>query len=220
MNHTPDTTTAGNGGTFDPQQAAALLNQTTQQARRELQPSPPSLLVIRAVMISIVCGAVWWSVRGQHPYQHPTAAVLPILFTFVIVHLGVTIGVARRATTGVSGRSRLGKAEIAILAAVWAGVFVVLGALASAGVSNAIVYGVYPATVPLIAAGLAWAAIMAAHAQWRACGTGLAVAAVGAVGVFAGPVGAWLVMGIGLAVVLLGSAAAILWRQRRNSVRP
>jgi hypothetical protein len=34
MNHTSDTTTAGNGGNFDPQQAAALLDQTTQ--------SPPS----------------------------------------------------------------------------------------------------------------------------------------------------------------------------------
>ena len=41
MNHTPDTpTSAGNGGNFDPQQAAALLDQTTQQARRRL--SPPS----------------------------------------------------------------------------------------------------------------------------------------------------------------------------------
>ena len=34
MNPTPDTTTAGNSGNFDPRQAAALLDQTTQQARR------------------------------------------------------------------------------------------------------------------------------------------------------------------------------------------
>jgi hypothetical protein len=55
---------------------------------------------------------------------------------------------------------------------------------------------------------------MAARANWRACGTALAVAAVGAVGAFAGPAGAWAVAGVGLFVVLLGSAAAIAWRQR------
>ena len=77
MNHTPDTTAAGNGGNFDPQQAAALLDQTTQQARRQLEPSPPWLLVIRAVLVLAVCGAVWLSVRGQHPYTGPTAAGPP-----------------------------------------------------------------------------------------------------------------------------------------------
>jgi hypothetical protein len=39
VNHTSDTTAAGNGGTFGPEQAAALLDQTTQQARRKFQPS-------------------------------------------------------------------------------------------------------------------------------------------------------------------------------------
>ena len=50
MNPTPDTTaSAGNGGNFDPQQAAALLGETTQQARRQLELYPPWLTVIRAV---------------------------------------------------------------------------------------------------------------------------------------------------------------------------
>ena len=45
MNPTPDTSaSAGNGGNFDPRQAAALLDQTTQDARRKLAPSPPWLL--------------------------------------------------------------------------------------------------------------------------------------------------------------------------------
>ena len=167
-----------------------------------------------------IYGAVWLSVRGQHPYNHPTAAVIPVLVVLVVVNLGATVTVARRATAGVSGRSRLRPAEIAAVAVVWAGVFVVMGALAGAGVSRAVVYGIYPATVPLMVAGLAWAGIMAARANWRACGTGLAVAAVGAVGAFAGPAGAWAVAGVGLCVVLLGSAAAIAWRQRRSMVRP
>ncbi len=127
---------------------------------------------------------------------------------------------AKRATAGVSGRSRLRPAEIAVLVAAWIGVFAVMGVLAGAGVSRTIVYGLYPATVPLIAAGLAWAGIMAARANWRSCGTGLAVAAVGAVGLFGGPAGAWLVIGIGLCAAMLGSAAAIVWQQRRGVIRP
>jgi hypothetical protein len=55
---------------------------------------------------------------------------------------------------------------------------------------------------------------MAARAGWRRCGTGLAVAAVGVVGAFAGPAGAWAVAGVGLCAVLLGSAAVVAWRQR------
>jgi hypothetical protein len=221
MNPAPDTTAAaGDGGSFDPAQAAALLDQTTQQTRRRLEPAPPWLLAIRAVIALAIYGAVWLSVRGQHPYQHPTAAVIPVLAVLVAVNLAATVAVARRASAGVSGRSRLRPAEIAVLAAIWAGVFAVLAALAGAGVSRAVLYGIYPAAAPLIAAGLAWAAVMAARANRRACGTGLAVAAVGAAAAFAGPAGAWAVAGAGLFAVLLGTAAAITWRQRRSVIRP
>jgi hypothetical protein len=210
MNPTPDTTTsAGNGGNFDPQQAAALLDQTTQQARRKLEPSPPWLLVIRAVMVLAACGAVWLSVRGQHPYRGPTAADIPILVAFIVINFGATVAVRERAIAGVRGRTRLRPAEITVLALAWAAAAVVMWALAAAGVS----YSLYPTTV-LIVPGLAWAAIMAARAGWLSCGTGLAVAVVGAVGAFAGPAGAWAVAGVGLCAVLLGSAAAIAWRQR------
>jgi hypothetical protein len=124
--------------------------------------------------------------------------------------------VARRATAGVRGRSRLRPAEVTVLAVAWVGVLVVLGALSGAGMSPAIVWGLYPITVPLIVAGLAWAGIMAARAQWRRAGTGFAVAVVGAAGLFAGAPGAWAVVGVGLCAVLLGSAAATAWQQRRS----
>ena len=38
---TNDTATAGEGGSFDPQQAAALLDQTRRQTRRQLEIGPP-----------------------------------------------------------------------------------------------------------------------------------------------------------------------------------
>ena len=216
MNGTRDTSdagTAGEGSGLDPREAATLLEQTTQRARRQFEPYPPWLLVARAVGVLVAFGAVWLSVRGQHPYQHPTAAVIPVVVTFGILNLVVTVAVARRATAGVRGRTRPHWAEITVMVVVWFALFAVMGALAGTGVSDAFVYGIYPVAVPLIVVGLAWAAIMAARADWRACGTGLAVAVVGAVAVAAGPAGAWAVAGAGLCVVLLGRAA-ITWRQR------
>jgi hypothetical protein len=217
MDHT---TTADNGGNFDPRQAAALLDETTQQARRQLEPFPPWLVVIRAAVALLACGAIWLSVRGQHPYRGPTAAVgFSAVFVFVVVFI-VTATVAKRAGAGVNARNRLRGPEIAVLAVIWLGVYVGMGVLAGTGVSRAIVYGTYPTTAPLILSGLAWAGIMAARANWRACGTGLVVAAIGAIGAFAGPVGVWAVIGVGLFIVLLGSAAITASRQRGDRVQP
>jgi hypothetical protein len=210
MNHTPDTAAAGNGGSFDPQQAAALLDQTTQQARRKLAPSPPWLLATRAIGVLAALGAIWLSVRGQHPYKGPTAADAPILIAFIVLNFAATVGVRERALAGVRGRTRLRPAEITIMVAAFAAVPVLMWALAANGVS----FAWYPTTV-LIVPGLAWAAV-SARAGWRRCGMGLAVAAIGVAGAFAGPAGSWAVAGVGLCAVLLGKAAAVAWRQRRD----
>ncbi len=210
MNPTPDTTaSAGNGGNFDPQQAAALLDQTTQQARRQLAPSPPWLLATRAVAVLLALGAIWLSVRGQHPYKGPTSADIPILLAFIVLNFAATVAVRERAIAGVRGRTRLRPAEIVVLVLSWACVPVLMWALHAAGVS----FALYPTTV-LIVPGLAWAAVMAEREGWRGSGMGLAVAAVGVVGAFAGPAGSWAVAGVGLCAVLLGKAVAVARRQR------
>jgi hypothetical protein len=208
MNHTPDATTADNGGTFDPQQAAALLDHTTQQARRKLQPSPPWLLSTRGVLVLAALGAIWLTVRGQHPYQGPTAADIPVLAGFIVVNFAATVGVRERALAGVRGRSRLSRGEIAILVAAVASIPVLIIVLAAAGASIAH----YPTTV-LIPLGVAWAGITAARANWPSFATGVAVTVVGIAGAFAGPAGSWLVAAVGLGAVMLGRAV-IAWRER------
>jgi hypothetical protein len=211
MNHTSDTTAAGNGGTFDPREAAALLDQTRRQARRQFQPDQPWLLAIRAVLVLAALGTVWLSVRGQHPYQGPGGSALLIVAAFVIINYTATVAVRRRATAGVSGKSRFTPAEIAILAAGWiapGGVMVALGVTWDSQSG-------YLLTVPLIVAGLAFAALMALRADWLSCGTGLAVAVTGAAGAAVGQAGAWAVTGVGLCLTLLGSAAVITWRLHR-----
>jgi hypothetical protein len=211
MNHTSDTTAAGNGGNFDPREAAALLDQTRRQARRQFQPDQPWLLAIRAVLVLAALGTVWLSVRGQHPYQGPGGSALLIVAAFVIINYTATVAVRRRATAGVSGKSRFTPAEIAILAAAWiapGGVMVALGVTWDSQSG-------YLLTVPLIVAGLAFAALMALRADWLSCGTGLAVAVTGAAGAAVGQAGAWAVTGVGLCLTLLGSAAVITWRLHR-----
>ena len=210
MNPTPNTA-GGNGGTFDPREAAELLDQTRRQARRQFEPAQPWLLAIRAVLVLAALGAVWLSVRGQHPYKGPGGSALLIVAAFVVINFTATVTVRARATTGVSGRSRFSPVEIAVMAASWIVPFVVMAAL---GVTHDSQSG-YLLTVPLIVVGVVYAALMAVRSDWRSCGTGLAVAVTGAAGAAAGQAGAWAVTGVGLCITLLGTAAVIAWQLHR-----
>jgi thiazole synthase ThiGH ThiG subunit len=46
------------------------------------------------------------------------------------------------------------------------------------------------------------------------------VAIVAVAAGFGGPAGAWLIMGIGLCAVMLGTAVLTAWQQRRSVARP
>ena len=208
MNHTSGTAAADNGGTFGPEQAAALLDQTTQRARRKLQPSPPWLLATRAVMVLAALGAIWLSVRGQHPYKGPTSADIPVLVGFIVVNFAATVAVRAHAIAGVSGRTRFSQSEIAALVAAFAAAVVAMAVLGAAGVGLA----TYPTSV-LVIPGLAWAALMAARRNWLGLATGIAIVVMGIVGAFAGPAGAWAVAAVGLCAVLLGNAVAVARHQ-------
>jgi hypothetical protein len=212
MNPTPDTT-AGNGDTFDPREAAALLDQTSRQARRQFEPAQPWLLAIRAVLVLAALGAVWLSVRGQHPYKGPGGSALLVVAAFVVINFTATVAVRRRATAGVSGKSRFSPAEITVMVVSWIAPYVVLAALGDGEWNSS--HSGYLLTVPLIVAGLAFAALMAVRSDWLQFGTGLAVAATGAVGAAVGQAGAWAVTGVGLCLTLLGSAAVIAWQLHR-----
>jgi hypothetical protein len=208
MNPAPDNT----GGNFDPREAAALLDQTRRQARRQFEPEQPWLLAARAVLVLAALGAVWLSVRGQHPYKGPGGSALLVVVAFVIINFTATVAVRARATAGVRGKSRFTPAEIAILAASWIAPGVVMAAL---GVTWDSQSG-YLLTVPLIVVGVTYAALMAVRSDWRQVGTGLAVAVTGAVGAAVGQAGAWAVTGVGLCITLLGSAAVIAWQLHRS----
>lgn len=202
------TATAGDGDRLDPREAARLLDQARRNAQRQFDLNPPLIALIRAAVILVGYGALWLSVREQHPYEGPSLAAIAVVYTAVIVVIAMTAKVVQRATAGVSGPSqRQMRAE-------W-----FQGALKYDGASQAIVYGVFPAAAPLVVVGGTLAGSAAARQQWSLFGTALAVVAVGTGAAFAGPAGAWAVVGIGLFFVVLGQAAATVWSDRHVTVR-
>lgn len=212
MNTAPDASPDLNGGTsepsLDPRVAASLLVQTIRQARRELEPSPPWLLVTRGVLVLAALGAIWLSVRGQHPYQGPTTADSVVLIDFVVANFLATVTARGHALGGVRGRSRLSRLEIIVTVSAWIVTALLMTMLAAAGND----YGSSPAAV-IIIPGLAWAALMTARANWQGCAIGLGVATVGVAGILAGPAASWAVAGVGLCAVLMSHALVVLLRQ-------
>jgi hypothetical protein len=203
MNHTSDPA----AGPFEAEQAATLLDQTTQRARRQFQPSPPWLLATRGVLVLLALGAIWLSVRGQHPYRGPTSADIPILIGFIVLNFVATVGIRQRAMAGVSGPSRFSPGEIIALALALLVTILLMVGLGGAGVG----FATYPTSV-LVIPGLAWAVISARRSSRSRLVTGLALVVLGVVGAFAGGPGSWAVAAVGLFVIMLGSAVAA-WRR-------
>jgi hypothetical protein len=211
------TETDGDEDRLDPRQAAKLLVQTQRQAQRELDFRSPLLSLLAAVVVLVAFGAVWLSVRGQHPYTGPTAVSLVVLYAVVLIRIGTVAYAHRRATAGVSGRSvSQRRAEGAALTVALVAVYVVMGALAHDGASDGIVYGVYVVTATLLVLGTFWAARSAVREDWPGLGTSLALMLVAAGSAFAGPRGVWLSDGVGVCVVLVGLSAAQAWRLRAS----
>ncbi len=223
MNETHDTdetATADDGGGLDPREAAALIEQTRRQAQRQFDLRPPLLTLIRAAVILAAYGAVWLSVRGQHPYKGPNGAALAAVFGAVIVVIVLSATVIQRATSGVHGQSRRQRGAYgAAFGTAWIAVSVFQGALHYIGASNAIVYGVFPAAAPLLVLGAAAAGMAAAQEDWRTLGGAIAVVALGTGSAFAGPAGVWGIIALGGSVMAIGYAVYQVWQRRRGIVR-
>lgn len=204
----------GEGG-FDPHAAARLLAHSRRRAQRELEFRSPWLSLAAAAVALVALGAIWLSVRGQHPYLGPTPAGLVVLYVLVAVRIGSVIFAHRRAQAGVSGRStRQTRGEAAGLGVALVGVYGLMAALAVAGAGNGVVYGVYVVSATLIVMGAFWAGCSAVREDSYQLGLSIAVMLVAAGSAFAGPRGVWLSDGIGLCIVLLADTAVQSWRRR------
>jgi hypothetical protein len=213
--------TSGDEGGLDPHEAARLLVQTRRQAQRALDFRTPGLSLIAALVVLVAFGAVWLSVRGQHPYTGPTPLGLVVLYVVVLIRIGTVLYAHRRAQAGVSGRSvRRRQTEAAALAAALIAVYVIMGALAHDGASDSVVYGVYVVTATLLVLGTFGAAGAAIREDTQQLGLSLAILLVAAGSAFAGPRGVWLSDGIGCCIVLLAYSAAQAWLLHASRSRP
>ena len=220
MNRTSDTTATENGGNFDPQQAADLLDQTTRQARRTFTPLTPLLWVFRAVVALVAFGGYWLAVRDRDPYSAPGGGLLVVIFVLVAINIGWSTWALKRAGAGVIGPAqRKRRAWLGVMLVVWVAAYAVTAPLYHAGAGHP-AWGLYPANAPLLIVGLAGAVTAAVCKYWPMAGVTLGLAIVAAVAGFGGPAGAWLILGIGLCAVMLGAAAFTVWQQRRSVVRP
>jgi hypothetical protein len=221
MTPTPDATATPGNGALDAREAAALLDQATEHARSAFMPGTPALFVFRAAAAVAIGGGFWLSVRSQDPYTGPRGAVLPVVFALVAINIGWSAWLVRRAGAGITGPAhRNQQVGIGLMLAAWVVAYVVTAHLYRAGVSYP-VWGLYPASAPLLIVGLAGAVITAALLRdWPGVGTCLVIAILGAAAGFGGPAGAWLITGIGLCAVCLGYAALTGWRQHRSVIRP
>ena len=173
-------------------------------------------MLVAAFVVLIVFGVVWLSVRDQHPYVGPAGWALGVLYGTLAVWVVLTLVVRNRALQGVSGRSlQHGHLEGAAFGVIWASVYVFQGALAHAGASHAIAYGIYPAVAPLLIVGSAAAANQAAHRNWSWTGVALGAVVLGAAASFFGPRAVWGIISVGFCVLLVVRAAQSWWLQRR-----
>jgi hypothetical protein len=212
---TGDLDTDGDEESLDPRSAAELLERTQRRAKRGLGFRTPQLSLIAGTAILLALGSVWLSVRNQHPYRGPTPASLVVLYVFVAIRIVSVLVAHRRAAEGVSGRTpRLHRAEGVGLAASLVAVYVVMAALAHAGASDGVVYGVYVLTGTLLVLGAFGAARAAAREDFTQLGASVGILLVAAVSAFAGPRGVWLSNGIGIFVVFAGVAGVQAWQRR------
>jgi hypothetical protein len=210
-----ETSTADEGGEFDPKAAARLLKTTTRRAQDQFEFRTPLLTLIQAAALLAAYGAIWLSVRGQNPYSGPSGAAVVELYAFIAV-AALAVGLeARRAGAGVSRRSsRVEWTRAVPFVAAFLSVYVLMGALRFDGFSYAIVYGIMPAAGPLIVVGAATAGYAAAREDWQLLGFAVAAIAVGAGSAFAGPAGVWGITGVSLCAVLVCRAIAQVWLRR------
>jgi peptidoglycan/LPS O-acetylase OafA/YrhL len=216
MNDSHDTTASSPAQeeVLDPRDAAAILAATTKTARVGLELNSIVLCALGAFVLPIGFGILWWSVRHQHPYQGPTLGDIGIFYLLIFVVDIVALTVLRRSSRGVGGQYKKNRRMLSALGAVGlVGTFTIMGALEHAHVTNVVVYGIYPATVPLLVGGLIGAVGASQREDWTMFTAALCVSGVATGAAFGGPRGAWAISGFGCGAVLLACAGVKLYQR-------
>jgi len=194
----------GSGGGLDPRGAAAIMTQACERARRELRVRRPVVFVTWGVVVLAGYGAMWLSVRSQHPVTGPAWETLLLAFLLILAAAGITANVVDQAAEGVGGRSQVQRGIFCLaLVAGFAALEIVKQALWQAGLSHQLA-ALLGEAIPMLVAGLVLLAssAMTAPPDWPRLALGLWLLAVTAGGTWAGPV-------TGLAIAALAGGGGI-----------
>jgi hypothetical protein len=191
-----------------------LLSATKKKALIGLELNSLLLSLLGAFILPIGFGILWWSVRNQHPYQGPTVGAIGLFYLLILVIDVIALTTLRRASRGVGGQYKKNRRLLGGMGAVGLiGTFTIMGALEHAHVSHVVVYGIYPATVPLLVGGLIGAVGASQRDDWTMFTAALCVSGVAAGAAFGGPAGAWAIAGFGSGAVLLACAGVKLYQR-------
>ncbi len=169
---------------------ATEMKQARERSRRELAVRRPALFLTWGLVVLVGYGALWLSVRGQHPFHGPTVPAVVTLVALFVAAAVYTVWAADRASGGVGGPSVLqrGIFVLALAAGGFAmGTFVHAASNASA---DRPLVAMIAAAAPLLVVGLVFVASCAVNGalDWPRLALGLWLLAVAAEGGWAGPV--------------------------------
>jgi hypothetical protein len=183
-------------------QAAAIAADARRHARQELVISAPVVYLAWGLVWLVGYGAMWLSVRGQHPYRGPSGVSIAAVLALAGFAAVAVLVVARRATAGIGGRSARYRR---IIVAAWASGYLIL-LLVQAGISGSVsarALAFVGLAGPLLLAGLIY--ILAS-----VLGRDRPAFALGAWLVLAGASCAWLAPAAVLATCALAGGGAFL----------
>jgi hypothetical protein len=183
------------------QEAAAVVAEARARARKELVISAPLVYAAWGLVWLIGYGAMWLSVRGQHPYTGPSGVSIAAVFVLAGFAVATILVIASRAAAGVDGRSARHRR---IIASTWAtGYLILLIVQAAIGSSVSMRTLAFVAFAgPVLLAGLtyilasalgrnrpafalgAWLVIVGASCAWLAPAALLAACALAGGGAF------------------------------------
>ena len=216
MNEDSGTKNVDEAPVLDPHGAAVILQQARERARRELAVRRPALFLIWGVVVFVGYGAMWLSVRGQHPYHGPAWPTLLLAFLLLVTAAGASANVVDRAASGIGGRSELQRGIFALaVVAGFAALEIEKEALATAGASRPVT-ALFGQAIPLLVAGLVLLAssATATRLDWPRLVIGGWLLAVAAGGAWAGVVSSLAVYALagGVGVALMAVIEPVLRR--------
>ena len=183
------------------QEAAAVVRDARARARKELVISAPLVYTAWGLVWLIGYGAMWLSVRRQHPYTGPSGVSIAVVFLLAGFAIAAVLVIASKAVAGIDGQSVRYRR---IILATWAiGYLILLLVQASFGSSfstRTLAFAGFAS--PLLLAGLtyilasvlgrnrpafalgAWLVIVGASCAWLAPAAILATCALAGGGAF------------------------------------